>query len=151
MPDQMLETKLELNPEGLGYIENIRKWALFLSILGFIFVGFCALVGVGASLAIGLLARGSELRAVPSFFLMLFYPVMGLVYFFPIFYLYRFAVYAKQGVQTMSPSAITLALGYLKKHYTFIGILTIVAIALIPLAIMFAVLIPVMIRAGHGV
>ncbi len=146
MPETTSGTRLELTQESLGHIEQIRKWTMFLSILGFIFVGLCVLVGIGASLAISLLARQSELRGVPSLLLVFFYPVMGLIYFFPIFYLYRFSVYAKQGLQTLNSGAMALALGYLRKHYTFIAILTIIAIALIPLAVVIAILIPVMMR-----
>ena len=86
-------------------------------------------------------------------FLVLFYPMMGLVYFFPIYFLYRFAVLGKQGVQTLNSNAMTLALGYLNKHYSYIAALTIVALALVPIVIliMISIIIPLMLKAGTGV
>ncbi len=145
--------ELGLNRESLSHIRNISKWALFLSILGFVVVGLMVLIGIGAIFAISLIARQSDLRGLHSMFLVLLYPIMGLIYFFPIYFLYRFAVYAKQGVQTLNANAITLALGYLNKHYTYIAALTIVALALIPIVIliMISIVIPMMLRAGTGV
>jgi hypothetical protein len=52
------------------------------------------------------------------------------VYFFPIYYLYKFASMARSGIQGRDGSQISGALHYLKSHYKFVGILTIVGIAL---------------------
>ena len=60
----------------------------------------------------------------------LFYILLGLVYFFPVLYMYRFSTYAKQSLVQISTGGssnelMANAIGYLKKHFRYVGIFTI--------------------------
>ncbi len=116
MSEETTTSTLELNQEGRDHLEKIRKWAGFLSILGFIFVGLMVLGGLSVGVLLTALGRREGIEAMPPVFLSFVYLVMGAVYFFPILFLYQFSLYAKQSLQTMNSATLTLALGYLKKH-----------------------------------
>jgi hypothetical protein len=52
---------------------------------------------------------------------------MGVIYFFPIYYLWRFSQYSRQAIESYDTEDLAIALRYLRLHYTFMGILVIIA------------------------
>jgi len=66
------------------------------------------------------------------------YVIMSAIYFFPILYLYKFSNDLKGALNGNNGSQLELALGNLKSHYKFIGILTIVMLGIYLLAFLFA-------------
>ncbi|HEU4496451.1 MAG TPA: DUF5362 family protein [Flavobacterium sp.] len=136
--------EMQLTETSKGFLREIAKWAYFLSIIGFIMVG---LFVIGA-LAFGSIfaAAGSmggtmgALGAMGGTFITLFYLLLAAVYFFPVYYLYKFSSNAKTAFRNNDTESLTRSFGYLKSHYKFLGILTIVFIALYVLVIMFSIL-----------
>jgi len=68
------------------------------------------------------------------------YIVFAGIYFIPVYYLYRFSNYAKQSLVQIntggsSNELMSHAIDYLKRHFRFVGILTIVMLALYILGI----------------
>jgi hypothetical protein len=76
----------------------------------------------------------------PFEFFMIFYAVFAIVYFFPLLYLYKFSVKIESALKTLSAEKLEIGLFNLKKHFRFMGILTIVMIALYPIFIILMVL-----------
>lgn len=129
-----------LNDQMRGYIKEIANWSYFLAIIGFIFIGFMVLGGLFAGVILGSM-MGDEMlgmMAVGPGLLSGMYLVMALVYFFPVFYLYRFSTKAKIALRSGSDMELTDAFENLKSHYKFLGILTIVIIGLYFLFFLFA-------------
>jgi hypothetical protein len=140
------DRKIELEGATLLHLNEIRKWTLFLSILGFVAVGLLFFVSFILFMASSFLASslGSSL---PAEQLGLMGPVLGVVYilvaviyFFPVFYLYKFSVNTKNSllqIRNGGPSGehMAQAIGYLKKHFRFIGIMTILMMAIYVLVI----------------
>jgi hypothetical protein len=127
---------LELDSNALNYLKETRKWSMFLSILGFVFVGLMFLIaviimGTGNSLSPGL-------HAVTIILLLL----MCGIYFFPIYFLYQFSAYSKLAINREDPTLLAKALMYLKMHYQFMGILAIIV------AIIYIIMIPIAFLAG---
>jgi hypothetical protein len=122
------ELVLEIQAEV--YLRETRKWTKFFAILGFIFIGF----GVLAS--IGMFAMSSTMSSIMPFPMAgigFFYLLMIAVYFFPIYYLLQFSNKAKEALVSRSSEALTEAMRYIKSHYKFVGIMTIVMLALYPI------------------
>jgi hypothetical protein len=70
----------------------------------------------------------------------IFYIVFAGIYFFPVFYLYRFSKYAKLSLTQInsggsSTELMAHAIGYLKKHFRYVGIFTIVILAVYLMAV----------------
>jgi len=118
------EESLMLSPVGVSYLLETAKWAKFLSILGFIGMGFMVIGGLFASVAM------SRFGGSQSLLIGVMYIVMAAIYFFPILYLYKFSNDLKEALNRNNSSQLELALGNLKSHYKFIGILTIVLLGI---------------------
>ncbi|MBL7846297.1 MAG: hypothetical protein JNL40_02420 [Cyclobacteriaceae bacterium] len=123
------EVKIELNRDALFYLLNAGKWAKFLAILGFIFIGFLVILGFAAGSLLSSVSRQSALP-FPSYLFGLIYLIIGAIYFFPVHYLYNFASLAYSGIRDKDSSKIGQAILNLKSHYKFLGILAIVSLAL---------------------
>jgi uncharacterized membrane protein len=116
---------IEINIIGINDLNETRKWTMFLSIVGFCFIGLAIVILVIAGIL------GSTLS--PSrFALTSLIPLMLLVliYFFPVYYLYQFSRYTKKATLEMKGEFAIKAFQYLKMHYRFMGILTIVILCL---------------------
>jgi len=126
------EESLMLSPVGVSYLLETAKWTKFLSILGFIGMGFMVIGGLFASVAM------SRFGGSQSLLIGVMYIVMAAIYFFPILYLYKFSNDLKEALNRNNSSQLELALGNLKSHYKFIGILTIVLLGIYLLVFLFA-------------
>lgn len=127
--------ELQLNQTAIQYLKESAKWSLFLAILGFIGIGFMLL----AAIAMGSIMSSGLGAATPMAgmggMLSGLYVVMALLYFFPVYYLYKYAADMKTALNTRNNELLTSALGYLKSHHKFLGISIIVIISLYILAI----------------
>lgn len=124
--------ELQITPLAQGFLKETAKWALFLSILGFIGLGFLILGGlsmIAAGSMIDSVAGGMGAMGMFSgLTLGLVYLVFAILYFFPIYYLYKFASNTKQALQNNNTEKLTSSLESLKSHYKFMGILAILMI-----------------------
>jgi hypothetical protein len=137
--------ELELNETAKGFLKETAKWAYFLSILGFIGVGLMVILAlfagtifgkVGSMMPGGMGMLGAGFGMVMAFFYML----MAALYFFPVYYLFKFASNAKTALQSEDTETLTTSFRYLKSHYKFIGILMVSIMCLYGLVIVFAII-----------
>lgn len=124
---------LEFNSDAISHLKETRKWTMFLSIIGFIFIGLLLLGSVALVSAGGLTGKPVSIPTVVPLI------AICVVYFFPVYFLYQFSRKAKQAVCHSDGICLSKALQYLKMHYLFMGILVIIAI------VIYLVMIPVMI------
>lgn len=127
--------KLVVNESSQTYLSEIRKWTSFLSILGFISVGLLVLAAIFIGFVFSFLPIPDNGMPFPSVFLTIFYLVFAVLYFFPVYYLYQFSVKMKYALMGKATDMLETSFGFLKSHYRFIGILTIVLLALYPIFI----------------
>ncbi|RXQ92982.1 hypothetical protein EO244_10920 [Ancylomarina salipaludis] len=131
------KNELVLEIQAEAYLRETRKWTKFFAILGFIFMGL-GLLG-----SLGLFAASSMMSAYTPFpmgAMGVFYLLLIGLYFFPIYYLLQFSNKAKEALMSRRSQALTEAMGYIKSHYKFVGIMTIVMLALYPIIIIGAVI-----------
>lgn len=119
------EPGLTLDREAFLNLHETGGWANFLAILGFIMVGFLVLLGffVGAILST-LPMRESGVPFPTSVFTAIYF-LIAVIYFFPVYYLYKFATGVRQGIPARNSQQVGEALRNLKSHYKFVGIMTI--------------------------
>lgn len=120
---------MTLDQEALSTLDEIRKWAFFLSILGFIGIGFVLLLGFFMGNIISTFTSQIS-PAFPFRFLSIFYLLFALLYFFPVFYLYRFSVQMKIAIHQNSQESLNSSFGNLKSLFRFLGIFTIIVLSL---------------------
>ena len=126
--------EMKLSESAKDFLKETAKWAYFLSILGYIGIGFV----VFTALFVGSLfsamdkmnpamgAMGSSLGIVMAFV----YFLIAMLYFFPVYYLNKFASNAKAAFKNNDSETLTISLKYLKSHYKYIGIMTLVVFSL---------------------
>jgi len=133
---EIKDQKIELEGITLLNLNEIRKWAQFLSILGFIGVGFLVLVGLVMLVATSLRSNMAfDQLGVIGPFIGIIYIVIGVVYFLPVYYMYQFSVHTKKSLMQLNTGGpanemMSRAIGYLKSHFRFVGIFTIVILSL---------------------
>jgi hypothetical protein len=126
---------LILNDRAVSGLETASKWAFFLSILGYVLVGLMVLMSV-----IMLFASISKLGTGIGVLIFALYMAIAGLYFIPIRLLQLFADGTKTALARNDETAMGEALEKLGKHYRFIGILTIVIMALYGLVFVFSLL-----------
>ena len=149
MEDTTLEQNMGYSPTGLiidneskSYLQETAKWAYFLSILGFIVVGFMVLAGIfssvflGAAMSMAASDVGPFAGGLGAMFGII-YLVIAALYFFPVLFMYRFATKMKRGLRENHQSTVTTAFHNLKKLYKFTGIFTIIIFVLYILMFLF--------------
>jgi hypothetical protein len=119
--------QLTVSPMASGYLNETGKWAKFLAIVGFCMIG---LLVIGAIFAGSMFSAMGADMPVPGFFITFMYLLLALFYFFPIYYLFKFAKHIRLAIVSKSTSDLESALENLKSHYKFIGILMIVILSI---------------------
>ena len=135
--------ELQLTQQSLAFLKEIAKWATFLSIVGFIGLGFMLLAGIfvmaaGSKISEAQAAMG-QASPFPMAAIGFVYLIASVLYFFPIMYLYKFASNTKDALASNNTEKLTAAFSNLKSHYKFLGILTIISIAFVILAFIFGI------------
>ncbi|WP_286859801.1 MULTISPECIES: hypothetical protein [Sphingobacterium] len=122
---------IKLSPAGLAFLASAAKWANFLAIVCFIFIGISAITMIslifGASaLSLG---QGEYVSAGTISTFGVLYLLFLAFSCLPIYYLYNFGSKARKAIENRDSIQLELCLDALKKHYKFIGIIIIITIA----------------------
>lgn len=138
MEQSVFEQELTINEEIKGYLKEASNWTFFLSILGFIGIGFMVLAGIFVAALSGSIPEESNPYSQFGFsmsWIGLLYILLALLYFFPILYLFNFSRKTKSALESSRIEEFTAGFRNLKSHYKFVGILAIVMIVLYIIAI----------------
>jgi len=123
--------QLTLSDHAVGFLKETAKWTNFLSIVGFILIGLIVVMALfgGAFLASAASEFGGGTEAVGGAFFTIIYLLVALLYFFPVYYLFKFSRNMKASLHAKDEGALTKAFEYMKSHYKFVGILTIIMLS----------------------
>ncbi len=132
---------LNVDAQAKGFLIEAAKWGKFLAIIGFI---VCVLIVLGG---IVVATQYSELDNAFSTYgesnpfeklgpgIAAIYIVLAAIYFFPCLYLLRFSSQVQTAMYTGNQERMTSAFKNLKSMFKFVGIMTIIVIAIYILAI----------------
>lgn len=136
-----------ISPEITCYLLETAKWSKFLSIVGFVVIGFMVL----AALFIGSI-MGTAFSTLPmdesipfdasvlSSIMTGFYLLFALFYFFPTLYLYRFSTQMQTAIHSNSQDELSQSFSNLKSMFKFWGIFTAVILGFYALLFLFGIL-----------
>lgn len=144
--DSNKNNSIILDHDGQKFLLETCKWAKFLSILGFIGIGFMVVGGLLFGTFMG--SMGKMMESTPSNGAMalsgtvmaVIYVLIAAVYFFPILYLYRFSTRTKEALVSGNSQGLSIGIENLKKHYKFVGILAVIILSLYALIFIFTIL-----------
>lgn len=129
LDNNVTSSELSLNSKINNFLLETSKWAKFLAIVGFVFIGLMVLgglfmIGAGASASrIPGLAGGPVIVGIT-------YILMAVLYYFPTQYLYNFAVKMKLAIQNSQQNNLEDGFENLKSLFKFTGILMIVVLSI---------------------
>ena len=128
--------QLTLTSASKRFLKETTKWAFFLSIMGFIMIALMLVIAIFSNTIFGMAAAMQP--GVPEnigMIMTITYLILGLIYFFPVYYLLQFSNKMKKALSTKNDETLAKAFEMLKSHYKFIGVFTIITISLYVLMI----------------
>lgn len=115
------DKKIVLGSNEIYQLTQTRKWTMFLSISGLVFIGL-----IIAVILAGILSKlGSSANSFITFLPLV---IVVLIYFFPIYYLFQFSRYSKMAIKSMEANVLFIAFKYLKMHFRFMAIFIMIAL-----------------------
>lgn len=138
--ENLLNNELQVDAEAQLYFNETAKWAKFLGIIGFIFSGLTLLIGLVSLVNYNEVSsrsyyysRSATMNPLVQAFVFI---IIAVVWIFASLYIYRFATKMKNSLQTYDQFTFNDALCNLSKNYKFLGVVTIVYLALVVLAVL---------------
>jgi hypothetical protein len=123
-----------LSTTTLKWLYDAARWARFISILGFIFIGFMIIIGIVIGPVLSILNEDmntvSGFSALSNGTLSAIYISLAAIYFFPVYYLFLFSNNVIKSYKAENEESLNASFIYLKKHFKFIGVLAIITLAI---------------------
>lgn len=126
---------LIISPEGKTYLISTAKWSAFIAIVGIVLLVFTLISGIFTLFLSAVVDEYRDFDIVQYFPASMFIIgilniVFAIICFFPFYYLYLFSAKVKKGMVNDDQESLNEGLKNVKKASKFIGILTIVSLAL---------------------
>jgi hypothetical protein len=114
------------------------KWGKFLAIVGYVSIGILILIAIFMMIGLSTMSNltGAEFPMGVFGFM---YIIIGALYYFPVNYLYKYAVQIKKGLKSNDITTITAGFQNLKSLFKFMAIVTIVILSIYGLMLLVAV------------
>ena len=139
---------LQIDSKGTAHLEEARKWAHFLSIIGFIGIGLMLMLFVFFSAFMPDMMNQTGAAAYPSVFptvlVQAIFLISALIYFFPVYFLNRYAAYMKAALHRGDQEMLNQSFLNLKRLFRFMGVITIFILALYVVVIAASIVMGVM-------
>ncbi len=129
---------MQLGEQAKSHLKEAAKWAVFLSIVGFIGIGLMIILSFTIGSVLANLPIENFGGLSPQFF-SYFYLIFAGIYFIPVYYLYQFGTKIKAALLNDDNDLLTFGLKKIKSLYKFLGILTIVGISFYFILMLFGV------------
>ncbi|MDB5232351.1 MAG: hypothetical protein JWN76_3156 [Chitinophagaceae bacterium] len=133
------QLSLQVDSAGASYLYETAKWARFIAIIGFIMTGLLVMFGLFAGSILSLAGSGTTGK-VPAVLISVLYILFALLYFFPLLYLYRFGTRMKEALLNNNQEVLDDSFKNIKSCFRFVGILTIVILAIYALCILLVII-----------
>jgi heme/copper-type cytochrome/quinol oxidase subunit 2 len=132
------DRKIEIGPEILDHLNSTRKWTTFLAVLGFIFLGLLLIAGLATSVFLKTFKTTEANMGIPESLMILLFIIIGFIYFFPVFFLFRFSRNTRDAIQNLDQNKLLKGFRNLRLYFTYIGILVIVVLTIYAVGLLFA-------------
>lgn len=124
-------------------LQATKPWVKFISILLFISIGFMIIAMIGMLVAKPPMPGAGAGIAMIGMAVM--YGLMGVLYFFPARYLYRYSSSIGEMLENNSVGSLETAIGHQKSFWKFTGWATLVSCVITMLGIIAAIVIPMIV------
>jgi uncharacterized membrane protein len=118
--------KIEIEQDTLNHLNTTRKWAMFLAIIGFIFLGLLIIIGLLAGTFLTAFSSGEKGLGVPESLMFVPILLMAVILFFPVLFLFRFSKHTSHAIQNLDKLRLHKAIKNLRYYFAYIGVLIII-------------------------
>jgi hypothetical protein len=134
--------QLIVDETAKNHLKDAAGWAKFLGIAGFVFLGLLILSGfvIGSALT-QTPGVNNAFATIGGIGVTLIYIILAAIYFYPIYALYKFSVLCKEAVYSNDNNTFARAMYYLKSMFKYIGVITIIILALYLLIIILLIMV----------
>ena len=133
-----IENNMELGPGELKNLNSTRKWTMFLSVLGFIFLGLLIVVGVATSTFLTAFKSKEVNLGVPESLMIVLFIIIAAIYFLPVLFLFHFSRNTRDAIHNHDKLKLEKAFRNLRTYFTYIGVLVIIVLTIYLLALVVA-------------
>src|SRR6478735_2092074 len=156
-PDPL--NNLTVEPEIKNYLLEAAKWARFMGIVGYVFVGLLVIGAFFVGAFMRFLAKTSPAEAannpansgVFAIVMGAYFIIIALIYYFPSRYLHQFGVNTILALRHNEQISFTQAFSRLISFFKFFGILTLIVLVFYGIWLVFFLVFGTMMsNAGHG-
>ncbi|WP_243347941.1 DUF5362 family protein [Parabacteroides sp. FAFU027] len=137
--EETTQTVLTLSSQTISFLDEIRKWTKFFAILGFIGIGFMVLLAIFMGTASSIFPMFGNGFGGGSIFIAILYLAFAGLYAMPVIYLNNFSDKLKIALEQSRNEELESAFENLKSHFKFVGIMSIIMLAIYVIAIIFAI------------
>lgn len=140
---------LSIDQTSRTHLGEAARWARFLSIVGFIFLGLFALLMIFGGAYLSTLfsqqygdfdnETGGTFQTTMTIGLIAYYLVVFLLVFFAYLFLYRFSINMKKALASNDQETLNRSFQNLKILYRYWGILTIIGLVFFTIAVLIAI------------
>ena len=130
--------ELKISEISREHIKETSKWAVFLSIVGFVYIAIMVLLGLSFGYIFNNISKLSNEISSPMSYGTSFgaiYIVFAIIMLFPCLYLYKYGKKSKFALETNDNDSLEIAFSNMKSLFKFTGIYTIIMLALLALYI----------------
>jgi len=121
--------KIEIGQETLNNLSTTRRWTMFIAVSGFIILGLIIALGLITGTFLSTFNNSDTTPGIPDLLLLAIVLAAAVIYFFPVFFLFRFSKHASNAVADLNSEELLKAFKYLKRYFVYLGILLIIVIA----------------------
>ena len=118
-------TGIEIDKPIADSLDKTRRWTMFISIVGFIFLGVLIVFGILTGTFLTFFSSGGKVIGLPEAMIIILVFVLILFYFFPVLFLYRFSKHTAHAIHGNDKKELLKAFRNLKSYFVFLGILII--------------------------
>ena len=128
LPQENKKEIPQLTPESVSYLLIAAKWAKFLAILGFVFIGLIITVSVFMSFALDRISQENMPinMPLPAVILSIIYVIFSAIFLYPVIMLNLFSNNAIKAVKFSDTAMMAKSFESLKNMFVFYGIAAIV-------------------------
>ena len=138
--------ELNIDPVSKIYLHDTARWGKFLAIVGFVIIAMLFVLGVTVTAldpdsiyyndpnVDKTMYTGTMVGTVIAFLL------MGLIYFFPCYYLLRFSNKMKAALISNDQETLNHSFKYLKSLLRFVGVLTLIFVIMFGISLLVSLL-----------
>lgn len=139
---------LSIDPLTKAHLNETAKWARFLAIVGMVLLVLMILFGIFFSTMMAASSNpfeepvegGSGLMSGLGIGMVILYIILAIIWFFPLLFLLRFANGIRAALHGNDQNALNVSFQNLKSCFRYVGIITIIILALYALAFVIAIL-----------